>query len=86
MLFHATAGPTLLGVERGNAPVVEAPVGLARVTSATFDLSKKRGTLALLGVVAGQGEVRVRPPGSTTWQTIPVSVTPGCALEVPFSY
>jgi hypothetical protein len=85
MLFHATAGPTLLGIERGNAPVVEAPVGLARVTSATFDLSQRSGTIGLLGLATGTGELRVQPVGQA-WQTIPVAVTPGCTVDVPFSY
>jgi hypothetical protein len=85
MLWHGTAGPTLLGIERGNAPVVEAPVGLAQVTASSFDIAARHGTVELLGEGTGSGVVRVRPAGEA-WQQIPVTIVNGCTTTVPFSY
>ncbi|HVY60470.1 MAG TPA: hypothetical protein VHF22_02405, partial [Planctomycetota bacterium] len=57
------SGSLLLAIERARAPLVEAPVGAATVTAASWDARKDAVTLELAPFATGRATVRVRWPG-----------------------
>jgi hypothetical protein len=69
-------GPTLLAIARARAPVVEAPVALARVEAARFDAATGAVTLDLVGRADGAGVVRTRAPGGA-WRETAVALREG---------
>jgi hypothetical protein len=75
------AGPTLLAIASAPAPVVEAPVALARVTAARHDLATGATTLELAGRVDARGVVRSRAPGGA-WRETAVTLRAGETARV----
>jgi hypothetical protein len=81
MYWHGWSGPTLLAIERAPAPVVVAPIADARVTSATYDVGKKKLVLTLLGDRTMTTKARVRAVGGT-WKDVPAKVCRGGTTTV----
>ncbi|MGC4120877.1 MAG: hypothetical protein QM765_41135 [Myxococcales bacterium] len=76
MRWHGIAGPTLLAVERGHAPLVEAPVGMVRVAWAQWDASAQTVTVDFQALQDGVALFRTRKPGGD-FQDHPVPVRSG---------
>ncbi|HEY3447582.1 MAG TPA: hypothetical protein VGK67_14605 [Myxococcales bacterium] len=63
MRWHGIAGPTLLALERGHAPVVEAPVGAVRVAWAQWDAASGAVAVDFQALRDGAAVFRTRAPG-----------------------
>jgi len=75
------AGPTLLAIARSGAPVVEAPVALARVEGARWDAARGEVTIDLVGRKDGSGFVRTRASGGA-WRETAVTLRAGLRASI----
>jgi hypothetical protein len=56
---YGIAGPTLLAIERADAPAIEAPCGMAAVTAVSYDAAAKRARVEMRGRADGVGVLRI---------------------------
>ncbi|HUJ24873.1 MAG TPA: hypothetical protein VLW85_02565 [Myxococcales bacterium] len=76
MYWHGLAGPTLLAIERGHAPLLEAPVGAVRMASSAYDASSNKVSVDFQAIRTGTVTFRTRKPGGT-FKSHAFSVTAG---------
>ena len=65
MYFHGLAGPTLLSIERAQAPLVEAPLAAARIASSTYDAQENQVAIDFQALTSGPLNFRTRTPGGS---------------------
>jgi hypothetical protein len=84
MFFHGLAGPTLLSMERGHAPLLEAPVGAVRLVASSWDAASGKVAVDFQAVTSGTVTFRTQKPGGA-FRTHPVAVTAGKRYTASFS-
>ena len=63
MYWHGLAGPTLLAIERGHAPLMEAPIGAVRVAASAYDAKSGKLSVDFQALRSGSVVFRTRKPG-----------------------
>jgi hypothetical protein len=76
MLWHGLAGPTLLSIERGHAPLLEAPIGAIRLAWSAWDAGAGTLSLDFQALRSGPAEFRTRT-ASGAFQLHPMSLDAG---------
>jgi hypothetical protein len=82
--FHGIAGPTLLSIERGAAPLVEAPVSQIHLVASSWDAKAGKVSVDFQSLVTGTVTFRTRK-ASGTFKTHSVSVKAGTRYPISFT-
>lgn len=82
--FHGLAGPTLLSIERGGAPLVEAPVAQVRIVAASWDAKAGKVSVDFQPLLTGSVAFRTRAAGGA-FHTHALTVKAGVRKTASFA-